>query len=57
MSQYPTFVPNQEELYKMFYDPHAPDEGGSHQLFQLSKILLPDLARRVMSFSRTEPAA
>ena len=24
MSQYPTFVANQEELYKMFYDPHAP---------------------------------
>ena len=29
MSQYPTFLTNQEELYKMFYDPHAPDKGAS----------------------------
>ena len=33
MSQYPTFVANQEELYKIFYDPHASDKGASQQLF------------------------
>ena len=57
VSQYPTFDANQEELYKMFYDPHTPDKEASQQLFQLSKILSPDLARTVMSFSGAEQAA
>ena len=54
--QYPTFVVNQEELFKMFADQHAPDGGAAQQLFQLSKILSPDLARTVLSFSCTERA-
>ena len=37
VSQYHTFLANQEELYKMFYDPNAPDKGVSQQLFQLKK--------------------
>ena len=41
----------------MFYDPHTPDKGASQQLFQLNKILSPDLARTVMSFSGAEHAA
>ena len=57
VSQYPTFVANQEKLYKMLYDQHALDEGAAHQLFQLSKILSPDLARTVMSFSGAKHAA
>ena len=57
MSQYPTFLANQEELYKMFYDPNAPDKGGSQQLFQLSKMLAPDLARTVLSFSGAKNSA
>ena len=44
VSQYPTFLFNQEELYKMFYDPNAHDKGVSQQLFQLSK-----------NFARTSP--
>ena len=41
----------------MFYDPNAPDKGASQQLFQLSKILAPDLARKVLSFSGAENSA
>ena len=26
VSQYPSFLANHEELYKMFYDPNAPDK-------------------------------
>ena len=37
VSQYHTFLANQEELYKMFYDRNAPDKGVSQQLFQLKK--------------------
>ena len=48
---------NQEELFKMFADPHALDGGAAQQLFQLSKILSPDLARTVLSFSGAERAA
>ena len=57
VSQYPTFLANQEQLYEMFYDPNAPDKGASQQLFQLSKILAPDLARTVLSFSGAENLA
>ena len=39
VSQYPTFLSNQEQLYEMFYDGNAPDKGASQQLFQLSMIL------------------
>ena len=41
----------------MFYDPNAPDKGASQQLFQISKILAPDLARTVLSFSGAENSA
>ena len=41
----------------MFADLHAPDGGAAQQLFQLSKILSPDLARTVLSFSGAERAA
>jgi hypothetical protein len=33
VSQYPTFLANQEQLYEMFYNPNAPDKGLSKQLF------------------------
>ena len=57
VSQYPTFLANQEQLYEMFYDANAPDKGASQQLFQLSKILAPDLARSVLSYSGSENSA
>ena len=41
----------------MFYDANAPDKGASQQLFQLSKILAPDLTRTVLSFSGAENSA
>ena len=43
-SQFATFKSNQEQIYEMFYDPSAADKGASQQLFQLSKLLSPDLA-------------
>ena len=57
VSQYPTFLANQEQLYEMFYDENAPDKGASQQLFQLSKILAPDLARSVLSYSGSKNSA
>ena len=54
VSQYPMFLANQEQLFKMFYDANAPDKGASQQLYQLSNILAPDLARTVLSFSGVE---
>ena len=51
------FLANQEQLYEMFFDPNAPDKGASQQLFQLLKILAPDLARTVLSFSGAENSA
>ena len=57
VSQYPTFLANQEQLYEMFYNAAAPDKGASQQLFQLSKILSPDLARSVLSYSGSEDSA
>ena len=57
VSQYPTFLSNQEQLYEMFYDANAPDKGASQQLFQLSKILSPDLAKSVLSYSGSEDSA
>ena len=57
VSQYPTFLANQEQLFEMFYNPNAPYKGASQQLFQLSKILAPDLARTVLSFSGAEESA
>ena len=57
VSQYPTFLANQEQLYEMFYDAAAPDKGASQQLFQLSKILSADLARSVLSYSGAENSA
>ena len=57
IAQYPTFQANQRELFKMFEDKGAPDGGAAQQLFQLSKILSPDLARTVMSFSGAERGA
>ena len=41
----------------MFYDANAPDKGASQQLFQLSKILSPDLARSVLSYSGSKNSA
>ena len=41
----------------MFYNANAPDKGASQQLFQLSKILAPDLARSVLSYSGSENSA
>ena len=41
----------------MFQDKGAPDSGAAQQLFQLSKILSPDLVRTVMSFSGAERGA
>ena len=41
----------------MFYDANAPDKGASQQLFQLSKILSPDLAKSVLSYSGSENSA
>ena len=38
----------------MFQDKAAPDGGAAQQLFQLSKILSPDLAESVMTFSGAE---
>ena len=57
VSQYPTFLANQEQLYEMFYDENAPDKGASQQLFQLSKILAPNLARTVLSYSGSKNSA
>ena len=57
VSQYLTFLANQEQLFEMFYDPNAPDKGASQQLFQLSKILALDLARTFLSFSGAESSA
>ena len=41
----------------MFYDASAPDKGASQQLFQLSKLLSPDLAKSVLSYSGSENSA
>ena len=41
----------------MFYDANAPDKGASQQIFQLSKILSPDLAKSVLSYSGSENSA
>ena len=41
----------------MFYNANAPDKGASQQLYQLYKILAPDLARTVLSFSEAEDSA
>ena len=57
VSQYPTFIANQERLFEMFYNANAPDKGASQQLYQLSKILAPDLARTVLSFRGEEDSA
>ena len=57
VSQYPTFLSNQEQLYEMFYNANAPDKGTSQQLFQSSKILSPDLAKSVLSYSGSENSA
>ena len=57
ISQYPNFQANQRELFKMFQDKSAPDGGATQQLFQLSKILSPNLACTVMSFSGAERCA
>ena len=57
VSQYPTFLSNQEQLYDMFYDANAPDKGALQLLFQLSKILSPDLAKSVLSYSGSENSA
>ena len=57
MSQYPTFLANQEELYKKINDRNAPDKGAWEQLFQLSKILAPDLATTRLSFSGAKNSA
>ena len=57
ISQYLTFQANQRELFRMFQDKGAPDGGAAQQLFQLSKILSPDLAHTVMSFSGAERSA
>ena len=57
VSQYPTFFSNKKQLYKMFYDANAPDKGASQQLFQLSKILSPDIAKSVLSYSGSENSA
>ena len=57
VSQYPTFVANQEELFMMFADPHVPDGGGAQKLFKLSKTLSPYLAPTVLSFSGAEHVA
>ena len=56
-SQFATFRSNQEQIYDMFYDASAPDKGASQQLFQLSKILAPDLAKSVLSYSGSENSA
>ena len=54
ISQYRTFQANQRKLFLMFQDKAAPDGGAAQQLFQLSKILSPDLAHTMMSFSGAE---
>ena len=41
----------------MFQDKNAPDGGAAQQLFQLSKILSPELSSIVMSFSGAERGA
>ena len=56
-SQFTNFCSNQETIYEMFYDASAPDKGASQQLFQLSKILAPDLAQSVLSYSGSENSA
>ena len=57
VSKYPTFLANQEQIFEMFYDANVPDKGASQQLYQLSKILAPDLARTVLSFSGAQDSA
>ena len=41
----------------MFQDKSAPDGGAAQQLFQLSKMLSPELSRTVMNFSGAERGA
>ena len=41
----------------MFYDANALDKGDSQQPYQLFKILAPDLAKTVLSFSGAEDSA
>ena len=41
----------------MFQDKNAPDGGAAQQLFQLCKIVSPELSRTVMSFSGAERGA
>ena len=57
VSQYQTFRSNQEQLYEMFFDANAPNKGASQQIFQLLKILSPDLAKSVLSYSGSENSA
>ena len=57
ISQFPAFQANQRELYKMFQDKNAADGGAAQQLFQLSKILSPELSNTVMSFNGAERGA
>ena len=56
-SQFATFKANQERIYEKFHDPSAADKGASQQLFQLSKLLSPDLAKSVLSYSGSENSA
>ena len=49
---WPTFQKNQRETYKMFAK-----DGEEQQIFQLSKILSPELAATVMSFSGAQDGA
>ena len=57
VSQCPTFLANQEQIFEMFYDANMPDKGESQQLYQLSKILAPDLVRTVLLFNGAQDSA
>ena len=57
IGQWLTFQQNQKELFKMFADKRADNGGASQQLYQLSKILSPELPKTVMSFSGAENGA
>ena len=57
INQFPTFQANQRELFRQFQDKSALDGGATQQLYQLSKILSPDLANTVLSFSGAERGA
>ena len=57
ISQFPTLQNIQQELFERFADKNAADGGAARQLFQLSKIFIPDLASTVMSLSGAERGA